>query len=470
MRRRKPNPLLEQVEITHLAAEGKGFAKVDGKVLFVPFVAPGDVVDVQVNKRRKSYMEGYVTTYHKLSSDRVQPFCSHFGLCGGCKWQHIPYPMQLKVKQQQVEDQFVRIGKIEIPQVMPILGSKENRFYRNKLEFTFSHNRWLTKEELDSRAEVQQCPALGFHVPGRFDKVFKVDTCYLQSDPSNEIRSAVYDFAIKHNLTFYNLRDGGGLLRNLIIRTSSTGQVMVILSIFEDDKCAAEAVLEHLKEKFPNISSLMYVMNPKPNDTIGNLDVITYSGADYIVEEMEGLKFKVGPKSFFQTNSKQAYELYKVVRDFASLKGDELVYDLYTGTGTIGLFLARNCSKVVGIEYVPEAIADAQINARMNGIENAQFFAGDMKDVLTPEFFQLHGHPQVVVLDPPRAGIHPQVVSRLLEAKPEKIVYVSCNPATQARDINLLGEGYRVIKIQPVDMFPHTDHVENVALLQRVGE
>lgn len=469
MRKRRPNPLIERVRITDLAAEGKAMAKVDGKVLFVPFVAPGDLVDVQVTKKRKSYMEGYVTAYHELSADRVEPFCAHFGLCGGCKWQHIPYSLQLKSKQQQVEDQFKRIGKLQIPTVSTIIGSDRTQFYRNKLEFTFSHNRWITTQEFESGNEIQQHPVLGFHVPGRFDKVFNVDKCFLQDDPSNAIRNAVVNFAREKDLSFYNIRENSGFLRNLIIRTSSIGEVMVILSVSEHDMPYIEAVLNHVKEQFPNITSLMYVVNPKLNDTIIDIDVVTYSGRDYIVEEMEGLQFKIGPKSFFQTNSLQAFELYKVAREFASLEGDELVYDLYTGTGSIALFLAKSCKKVIGIEYVPEAIADANENAALNGIENTFFVAGDMKRVLTPEFVEEHGSPDVVVLDPPRAGVHPDVIKSLQEIKPKRIVYVSCNPATQARDIQLLGKEYKIVKIQPVDMFPHTHHVENVALLQRIN-
>lgn len=468
MRKPKSNPLLNNIRITDFAAEGKAIAKVDGKVLFVPFTVPGDIVDVQVTRKRKNFMEGYVTAYHEFSKDRVEPFCEHFGFCGGCKWQHLPYPMQLSLKQKQVVDQLTRIGKLELPKANPIIGSVNTRHYRNKLEFTFSDFRWLTHDEIEGSEEIVRLPALGFHVPGRFDRVFEVKTCYLQPEPSNSIRLAVGAFARENGFSFYNIKEGRGFLRNLIIRTASTGDVMVILSVFEDDKPKIEATLYHISQKFPEITSLMYVVNPKANDTINDLEIVTYKGNDYMMEEMEGVKFKVGPKSFYQTNSQQAYELYKVVRDFAALKGGELVYDLYTGIGTIANFLAKSCKKVIGIEYVPEAIEDAKVNSNINSIENTFFTAGDMKDVLKPSFFDEQGYPDVVVLDPPRAGAHPDVIKSLQDAKPERIVYVSCNPATQARDIQLLGDGYRVTKVQPVDMFPHTHHVENVVLLERV--
>ena len=468
VRKRRPNPHLENIRIVDLAAEGKAIAKVDGKVVFVPFAVPGDLVDIQVSKKRKNYMEGYVTAYHELSSMRVDPFCSHFGVCGGCKWQSLPYPKQLEIKQKQVTDQLTRIGKIALPEISPILGSEKTQYYRNKLEFTFSHNRWLTREEIASGENFEQHPVLGFHVPGKFDKVFQVDECFLQPEPSNSIRLAVHDFAYSNGYTYYNIREGKGLLRNLIIRTASTGDVMVILSVFEDDEPKTFALLEHIKNLFPQITSLMYVVNPKVNDTINDLDIICYHGNDYIMEQMEGIQFKVGPKSFYQTNSQQAYELYKVTRNFATLTGNELVYDLYTGTGTIANFLANKCQKVIGVEYVPEAIEDAKVNSSINGITNTFFVAGDMKDVLTEPFFAEHGAPDVIVLDPPRAGVHPDVIKNISQAKPKRIVYVSCNPATQARDISMLGEEYRVTRIQPVDMFPHTHHVENVVLLELV--
>lgn len=468
MRKRRPNPHLENVRIVDLAAEGKAIARVDGKVVFVPFAVPGDLVDIQVSKKRKSYMEGFVTTYHELSPSRIEPFCSHFGVCGGCKWQSLPYAMQLELKQKQVVDQLTRIGKIELPEISPILGSGKTKFYRNKLEFTFSHNRWLTRDEIASGEDIDQHPVLGFHVPGKFDKVFQVNECYLQPEPSNSIRLAVNAFALSNGYTYYNIKEGKGLLRNLIIRTASTGDVMVILSVFEDDNARVHALLEHIKNLFPQISSLMYAVNPKVNDTINDLDIICYHGNDFIMEQMEGIQFKVGPKSFYQTNSHQAYELYKIVREFASLAGNELVYDLYTGTGTIANFLAGKCAKIVGVEYIPEATEDAKVNSSINGITNTHFVAGDMKDVLTEPFFAEHGFPDVIVLDPPRAGVHPDVIENVRMVSPKRIVYVSCNPATQARDIALLGDGFRVTRVQPVDMFPHTHHVENVVLLEKV--
>jgi 23S rRNA (uracil1939-C5)-methyltransferase len=468
VRKRKPNPLLENILITDLAAEGKAIAKIDGMVVFVPFAVPGDMVDIQVTKKRKSYMEGFITKYHELSKERVEPFCSHYGVCGGCKWQNLPYSKQLELKQKQVYDQLSRIGKIDLPEINTILGSENTQYYRNKLEFTFSHSRWLTREEIASRVEFVHQPVLGFHVPGMFDKVFDVRECFLQSEPSNSIRLAVGTFALENDYSFYNIRAGEGLLRNLTIRTSTTGDVMVILSVFEDDKPKIYALLDHLKDFFPQISSLFYVVNPKVNDTINDLDIICYHGNNFIMEEMEGIKFKIGPKSFYQTNSIQAYELYKITREFASLNGNEIVYDLYTGTGTIANFIASKCKKVVGVEYVPEAIEDAKANSILNGIDNTSFFAGDMKDVLKEPFFEANGYPDVIILDPPRAGVHQDVIDNLLLAQPKRIVYVSCNPATQARDINLLGENYKVTRVQPVDMFPHTHHVENVVLLERV--
>jgi 23S rRNA (uracil1939-C5)-methyltransferase len=466
VRKRKANPHLENIKIVDLAAEGKAIAKVDGKVIFVPFAVPGDLVNIQVTKKRKSYMEGFITAYHELSPLREEPFCKHFGVCGGCKWQILPYSMQLELKQKQVVDQLTRIGKLTLPEVNPILGSAQTQFYRNKLEFTFSHSRWLTREEINSGEDFTNQPVLGFHVPGMFDKVFDVHECFLQPEPSNSIRLAVSNFAIANEYSFYNIRVGHGFLRNLIIRTTSTGDVMVILSVFADERPKIIDILNFIQSKFPQITSLMYVVNSKVNDTINDLEIICHYGNNYIMEEMEGIKFKIGPKSFYQTNSRQAYELYKVTRDFASLTGKELVYDLYTGTGTIANFVARSCNRVVGVEYVPEAIEDAKVNSQINGITNTSFFAGDMKDVLNEQFFTANGYPDVVILDPPRAGVHPDVIDRIREAKPNRIVYVSCNPATQARDISLLGEEYKIKRVHPVDMFPHTHHVENVVLLE----
>jgi len=462
----RKNPLLENVTIEDVAAEGKALARVNNKVVFTTFAVPGDVVDIQIVRKRKSYMEGYITKYHSYSSLRVDPFCEHFGMCGGCKWQNLPYSEQLKFKQRQVSDQLHRIGKVELPEINTIIGSDKTTHYRNKLEYTFCSSRWLTQEEINLREEIAAEPALGFHIPGKFDKVFDVKICYLQPEPSNSIRLEVRKFAVQNGLSFYDIRNREGFLRNLIIRTSSTGEVMTIFSFFYEDVDLRVALLDHIKQAFPQITSLLFVINPKANDTINDLEISVFSGKDHIVEEMEGIKFKIGPKSFYQTNSEQAYELYKVARDFAGLTGKELVYDLYTGTGTIANFVAHQVSKVIGVEYVPEAIEDAFENSRINGITNTDFYAGDIKDILVPSFFEEHGYPDVVILDPPRAGIHEDVVNALLNAKPKKIVYVSCNPATQARDIALLNALYSVVKIQPVDMFPHTHHVENVVLLE----
>ncbi len=459
--------MLEGVRIEELAAEGNAMARVNGKVVFVPFAAPGDIVDIQVTKSRKSYMEGYVVRFQQFSTQRVEPLCEHFGLCGGCKWQHIPYSQQLAQKQRQVSDQLARIGKIELPEILPIIGSKNTNYYRNKLEFTFSNSRWLTREEITSSSVYEQNSVLGFHVPGKFDKVFDVRNCYLQPEPSNAIRLAVDNFAKLNGYEYFDIRSKTGFLRNLIIRTTSLGDVMVILVAYSFDKPKIHSLLEFLKTTFPAITSLMYVVNPKLNDTIHDLELSCYFGNDFIVEEMEEIQFRISPKSFYQTNSQQAYELYKVVRSFASLTGSEIVYDLYTGTGTIANFIARDCRKVVGIEYVDEAVEDARINSKLNGIDNTQFLSGDMKDILTEGFIQCHGSPQVIILDPPRAGVHPDVVKALLSANPDKIIYVSCNPATQARDISLLDNSYKVAIVQPVDMFPHTHHVENVVLLER---
>lgn len=467
VRRRRPNPLLEKVKIEEVAAEGKALARIDGKVVFVPFAIPGDIVDIQVTRKRKSYMEGFVTHYHEYSLLREKTFCTHFGVCGGCKWQNLPYKLQLEFKQKQVVDQLKRIGKIDIPTVNPIIGSQNTKFYRNKLEFTFCDTRWLTREEIQSGEDIEQHPVLGYHVPGMFDKVFEVHECYLQPEPSNSLRLAVADFARKNGYTFHNFRSRQGFLRNLIIRTSSTGDVMVILSVSENHKEKIDAIMNHIKISFPSVTSLMYVVNSKLNDTINDLDIVCFHGNDHIMEEMEGIRFKIGPKSFYQTNSQQAYELYKVTREFASLSGKELVYDLYTGTGTIANFIAKSCGKVVGIEYVPEAIEDAKVNSSINGIANTHFIAGDMKDVLTESFFAEHGSPDVVILDPPRAGVHADVIEAIKKAWPTRIVYVSCNPATQARDISLLSDLYKVTKVQPVDMFPQTHHVENVVLMER---
>jgi len=465
--RRRKLPFYEKVEITAIAAEGKALARVNDIVVFVPNVIPGDIVDIQIVKKKKSYQEGKAVTFHVYSSLREKPFCSHFGICGGCKWQILPYSEQLKFKQQQVEDNFVRLGKFEIPEVLPILGSAKTEYYRNKLEFTFSNKRWLTQEDIDTQKEINDPNALGFHVPGRFDKIIDVEKCYLQADPSNDIRNFVKEYTVHKAYTFFDLREQHGLMRNIIIRTSTTEELMVIVIFFENKKEEINDVMEAVKNKFPEITSLQYIINEKKNDTITDQEVICYNGKDFIQEEMEGLKFKIGPKSFFQTNSVQAYELYKVARNYAGLTGNEIVYDLYTGTGTIANFVAKEAQKVVGIEYVPEAIEDAKLNSEQNNIDNTVFYAGDMKDILTASFIAENGQPDIIITDPPRAGMHKDVVDTILQCAPEKIVYVSCNPATQARDIQLMSEHYSVEKIQPVDMFPHTHHVENVVLMKK---
>lgn len=445
-------------------------AKVNELVIFVPYVVPGDVVDLQVKRKKNHYAEAVAVKFHEKSPLRTEPFCSHFGVCGGCKWQCLSYEEQLKYKQKQVFDNLTRIGKVELPEFRPILGSEKTRFYRNKLEFTFSNKRWLTEEEVKQDVKYDQMNAVGFHIPGAFDKVLAIDKCWLQDDISNQIRNAVRDYAYAHNFPFFDLRTQEGLLRNIMIRTSSTGELMVVLQCkMTDDEChrKMEEILQFMADSFPQITSLMYVINNKCNDTIGDLDVEVFKGNDHIFEEMEGLRFKVGPKSFYQTNSEQAYNLYKVAREFAGLTGNELVYDLYTGTGTIANFVARQARKVVGIEYVPEAIEDAKVNSALNGIDNTLFYAGDMKDILTNDFIAEHGRPDVIITDPPRAGMHNDVIDVILAAEPKRIVYVSCNPATQARDLQLLDGKYKVTAVQPVDMFPHTHHVENVVQLER---
>ncbi len=445
-------------------------AKVNELVIFVPYVVPGDVVDLQVKRKKNHYAEAVAVKFHEKSPLRTEPFCSHFGVCGGCKWQCLSYEEQLKYKQKQVFDNLTRIGKVELPEFRPILGSGKTRFYRNKLEFTFSNKRWLTEEEVKQDVKYDQMNAVGFHIPGAFDKVLAIDKCWLQDDISNQIRNAVRDYAYAHNFPFFNLRTQEGLLRNIMIRTSSTGELMVVLQckVTDDEgRRKMEEILQFMADSFPQITSLMYVINNKCNDTIGDLDVEVFKGNDHIFEEMEGLRFKVGPKSFYQTNSEQAYNLYKVAREFAGLTGNELVYDLYTGTGTIANFVARKARKVVGIEYVPEAIEDAKVNSALNGIDNTLFYAGDMKDILTNDFIAEHGRPDVIITDPPRAGMHNDVIDVILAAEPKRIVYVSCNPATQARDLQLLDGKYKVTAVQPVDMFPHTHHVENVVQLER---
>ncbi|MCK9326442.1 MAG: 23S rRNA (uracil(1939)-C(5))-methyltransferase RlmD [Bacteroidales bacterium] len=465
--KKKPLPLIEKIRIESVGAEGKAVARHENRVIFVPMVIPGDVVDVQVVKKRRTYSEGRMVRIVSPSPDRQKPVCSHFGVCGGCKWQMLPYSLQLKYKSQQVGDQLTRIGQLKLPEIRPIIGAVQPEFYRNKMEYTFSNRRWLTNEEVRSGVDPEEDPALGFHVRGLFDKVVNVDKCWLQPDPANEIRNEVRRFTLEHGFSYFDLRKQTGLMRNLTIRCTSIGEWMVIVSFHENSPDQIRMLMDHLKERFPFLTSLMYVINPKRNDTIADLDVITWYGRDYIIEEMEGLQFKISPKSFFQTNSHQVMRLYQVVRDFAELKGDDVVYDLYTGTGTIALFLARQVSKVIGIEYVPEAIEDARINAEMNEISNAEFLIGDMKDVLGSSLFEQYGQPDLIVLDPPRAGVHPDVITAIRDTDAPRIVYVSCNPATQARDLALLSDRYAIQAVQPVDMFPHTHHVENVVLLKK---
>ena len=461
--------MLEKVTITDVAAEGKALARVDDLVVFVPYVVPGDVVDLQVKRKKNHYAEAVAVRFHEFSPERAEPFCQHYGVCGGCKWQCLDYGEQIRYKQKQVVDNLTRIGKVEMPEVSPILGVPRTCFYRNKLEFTFSNKRWLTEEEIRQNVQYDQMNAVGFHIPGAFDKVLAIEKCWLQDDISNQIRNAVRDYAYEHHYSFINLRSQEGMLRNLMVRTSSTGELMVLLSckITEASELELlEQLLSFIGDKFPQITSLLYVINNKCNDTINDLDVKVFKGNDHIFEEMEGLRFKIGAKSFYQTNSEQAYNLYKIARDFARLTGNELVYDLYTGTGTIANFVSRKAHRVIGIEYVPEAIEDAKVNSEINGIGNTLFFAGDMKDILTQDFINEHGRPDVIITDPPRAGMHPDVIGVILSARPERIVYVSCNPATQARDLSMLDGDYKLTAVQPVDMFPHTHHVENVVLLE----
>ena len=509
-RKKKELPLLEQVTITDVAAEGKALARVNDMVVFVPYVVPGDVVDLQVKRKKHSYAEAVAVKFHEYSPLRSEPFCKHFGVCGGCKWQCLKYEEQIRYKQKQVTDNLVRIGKIELPEISPILGSEQTERYRNKLEFTFSNKRWLTQEEVDKDFKYDQMNAVGFHIPGAFDKVLAIDECHLMDDICNRIRNGVRDYAYEHNLTFFDLRSQEGMLRNMMIRRveaspnplpkrgladsaevdASQGNVtmskspllgrgrgeapglMVVMQfkiVAPEEEAQMKQLLQFMADTWPEITSLIYVINNKCNDTIGDLPIYVFKGEDHIIEEMEGLKFKVGPKSFYQTNSRQAYNLYKVTREFAGLTGDELVYDLYTGTGTIANFVSRKARQVIGIEYVPEAIEDAKVNSALNGIDNTLFFAGDMKDILNQEFINQYGRPDVIITDPPRAGMHNDVIDTILFAEPKRIVYVSCNPATQARDLSLLDVKYKVLRVQPVDMFPHTHHVENVVLLELKG-
>lgn len=473
-RKRDRYPLYEKVEIVDLAIEGKAVGKVKNKnpelgdlTIFVSKTVPGDIVDVQINKKKKSYKEGYPVKFHKYSEKRINPPCKHFGVCGGCTRQQLSYEEQLKYKQKQVEDILTRIAKVKLPEINSILPAPETTYYRNKLEYSFSNSRWLTHDEINTENDIKDYKALGFHIPGRFDKILDIKECLLQKSPSNEIRLFIKDFAVKNDYDFFNLYKKEGFLRNLIIRTSETNELMIILSVFENDTDKINNLLNSVSEKFPEISSVNYVINDKLNDSITDLKVINFKGKDYILEKMDDIKFIVGPKSFYQTNSKQAKNLYQIVADFADFKGNEIVYDLYTGTGTIANFIAKNVKKVIGIEYVREAIEDAKKNSEINTVKNTKFFAGDMKDILTDEFIELNGKPDIIIIDPPRAGMHKNVIKSIVNSKPDKIVYISCNVATQARDIQLLDLTYEIEKIQPVDMFPHTHHIENVILLKK---
>ena len=458
-------PLLEKVRITDIGAEGNALARVDNLVVFVPMVIPGDVVDLRVIRKRKKYLEGKVIRFHEYSPDRITPRCIHFGVCGGCKWQHLPYALQLRYKEKQVLDTLTRIGKIELPATDKILGSADEFLYRNKLEFTFSDKRWLTDEEIRSDNDYEKEEALGFHIPGLFDKILDIKECHLQPEPSNLIRNSVKRYAQKKGLSFFNLREQTGFLRNLIVRNSLNGNVMVIVVFFHDEEDRRNGLLDHIAKEFPQVTSLFYIINSKKNDSLADQEPVLYKGDDHIIEEMDGLKFRIGPKSFYQTNTKQGLELYRIAKKFAGLSGNEVVYDLYTGTGTIANYLAPSAGKVVGLEYIDEAINDAVFNSQFNNISNTTFIAGDIKDTLNEQFMAIHGKPDVIITDPPRAGMHEDVVKTILLAEPGKIVYISCNPATQARDISLMSEKYTVTKVQPVDMFPHTHHVENVVLL-----
>ena len=460
--------VFDHIKVLDAGAKGVSVAKApDGKVIFIPNVVPGDVVDVQTFKKRKSFYEGKAVKFHEYSEHRVEPICEHFGVCGGCKWQNMKYSQQLYYKQNEVKNHLQRIGKVALPEFEPILGSEKKFFYRNKMEFSFSNSRWLTEQEIEQTETLENRNALGFHIPKMWDKILDIQKCHLQEDPSNAIRNEVRDFANIHGLTFFNPRAHEGLLRTLMLRTASTREIMVLIQFFENDKANRELLLDHLYEKFPQITSLQYVVNNKANDTLYDTDIKLYKGRDYILEEMEGLKFSINAKSFYQTNSDQAYELYKITRDFAGLTGVEIVYDLYTGTGTIAQFVSKKAKKVIGVESVPEAIADAKENAKRNNISNCDFFVGDMKVVFNEHFIAQHGHPDVIITDPPRDGMHAAVIDQILKIAPNKIVYVSCNSATQARDLALMDETYKVTRVRPVDMFPQTHHVENVVLLEK---
>lgn len=466
-RRRKTPKIFEDITVTGAGARGKAIAKApDGKVIFLTGAVPGDVVTVQTGRQRKGFYEAKVLSYQKLSDKRTEPVCKHFEYCGGCKWQHMGYEHQLAYKEDEVTQNLIRIGHLDLPEITPILGCDETYYYRNKMEFSFASKRWLTWEEIKSEEAIEAYPACGFHIAGMWDKILDIDECHLQAEPSNAIRNFIKNYAIKNKLSFFDPRSQEGFLRTLMIRIASTGEIMIVIQFFEENKEQREALLEAVADKFTEINSLQYVINGKANDTIYDQDVIVYKGKDHIVEEMEGLKFKINAKSFYQTNSVQAYELYKIARNFADLQGDEVVYDLYTGTGTIAQFVAKKAKKVVGVESVPEAIVDAKINAKNNEIDNVEFYVGDMKAVFTDEFLSLHGQPDVIITDPPRDGMHKKVVEQLVKIAAKKVVYVSCNSATQARDLALMKDVYKITKTQAVDMFPHTHHVENVVLLE----
>lgn len=465
-RRNKPT-IFEHIKVIDAGARGKTVAKApDGRVIFLTNTVPGDIVDIRTGKKRKAYFEGTAIKFHKYSEKRVEPVCEHFEHCGGCKWQNMGYEHQLAYKQNEVVNNLIRIGHLELPEVTPILGCENIYFYRNKMEFSFSNSRWLTLEEINSEQEIDNRNACGFHISGMWDKILDIEKCHLQEDPSNQIRNFIKKYGIENELDFYNPRDQDGLLRTIMLRISSTGEIMIVIQFFKEEKEKREGLLNALANEFPEITSLQYVINSKGNDTLYDQNIILFKGRDHIFEEMEGLKFKIGPKSFYQTNSKQAYELYKITRDFANLKGDELVYDFYTGTGTIAQFVSKNTKKVIGVESVPEAIEDAKLNAQLNNIKNVEFYAGDMKDVFNNNFIKKHGKPDVIITDPPRDGMHKNVVAKILEISPKRIVYVSCNSATQARDLSLMKEKYSIVKTQAVDMFPQTHHVENVVLLE----
>ena len=465
---KRNNPLLlEKVIITDIGSEGNAIARVDNLVVFVPMLIPGDVADIRIIKKRKKYLEGIPVKFHEYSKDRIKPACEHFGICGGCKWQHLPYNLQLKFKEKQVKDNLTRIGKTDLPEINPIIGSVNEYLYRNKLEYTFSNRRWLTREEIHSGLEIKNENALGFHIPGLFDKVLNINQCHLQPEPTNLIRNSVHVYARQNGLSYFDIKEQNGFLRNLIVRNNIAGDIMVIVVFYYEDAEMRKGLLDFLHEKFQEIKSLMYVVNGKRNDSLGDQEVILYAGEDHLIEKIDNLKFRIGPKSFYQTNTRQATVLYSVVKKFADLSGAEIVYDLYTGTGTIANFLAGSSLKVIGMEYVIEAVRDAEANSILNSIKNTIFFAGDIKDLLSQEFIESNGRPDVIITDPPRAGMHEDVLRAIISASPEKVVYVSCNPATQARDIQILSERYMVSEIQPVDMFPQTHHVENVALLKR---